>query len=169
MILSVWFFFKRHSLNSILGTNSDSYHKNHIHTMTATRSPPYFQPPWVCRPHLRLLSVRPYSQPLQGSCTRTVTVSPGGNGRSFGLDEEGWCTRALMGLPPLRPRDSPTELERERLGRGDGAGPIMRSFIYFVLLQVRGLATLTIRRAIFGHCGHCGPTSYSVGGDWVTL
>lgn len=26
-----------------------------------------------------------------------------------------------MALPPPRPRDSPTELERERLGRGDGA------------------------------------------------
>lgn len=26
-----------------------------------------------------------------------------------------------MVLPPPRPRDSPTELERERLGRGDGA------------------------------------------------
>lgn len=27
-----------------------------------------------------------------------------------------------MALPAGRPRDSPTELERERLGRGDGAG-----------------------------------------------
>lgn len=26
-----------------------------------------------------------------------------------------------MGRPPPRPRDSPTELDRERLGRGDGA------------------------------------------------
>lgn len=71
--------------------------------------------------HRRLLSVRPYSQPLRGSWTNTVTVSPLLKGRSFGLDEEGWDTRALMALPPPRPRDSPTELERERLGRGDGA------------------------------------------------
>lgn len=70
--------------------------------------------------------MRPYSQPLRGSCTRTVTVSPRANGSSFGLDEEGCDTRALMALPPPRPRDSPTELERERLGRGDGAARRVR-------------------------------------------
>lgn len=80
------------------------------------------------RSHPRLLSVRPYSQPLQGSGTRTVTVSPGLKGSSFGLDEEGWWTRAFMALPPLRPSDSPTELERERLGSGDGAAPTIRRF-----------------------------------------
>lgn len=72
--------------------------------------------------HRRLLSARPYSQPFRGSWTSTMTVSPLLKGKSFGLDEEGWDTRALMGLPPPKPSDSPTELERERLGRGDGAG-----------------------------------------------
>lgn len=37
------------------------------------------------------------------------------------MDEAGWDTMALMERPPPRPKDSPTELERERLGRGDGA------------------------------------------------
>lgn len=71
--------------------------------------------------HPRLLSVRPYSQPLRGSWTRTVTSSPLFNARRFGLDE-GWDTKALMDLPTPKPRQSPTELERDRLGRGDGAG-----------------------------------------------
>lgn len=72
-------------------------------------------------PYRKLLSVRPYSQPLRGSWTRTVMVSPLLKGKSFGLDEVGWETRALIALPSGRPRDSPTELERERLGIGDGA------------------------------------------------
>lgn len=77
---------------------------------------------YISATYRRLLSVRPYSQPLRGSWTSTVIVSPLLKGRSFGLEEEGWDTRALMALPEPRPRDSPTELERERLGRGDGAG-----------------------------------------------
>ena len=40
---------------------------------------------------------------------------------SLGLEEAGWATSARMALPGVRPRDSPTELDRERLGSGDGA------------------------------------------------
>lgn len=71
--------------------------------------------------HRRLESWRPYSQPLRGSGMSTVTMSPRENGSRTGLDEAGWDTMALIERPPPRPKDSPTELERERLERGDGA------------------------------------------------
>lgn len=49
-----------------------------------------------------------------------------------------------MALPPTRPRDSPTELERERLGRGDGAGGGTESIKLMLIYTMPMYSTISI-------------------------